>query len=51
VNGSSRPAGATERATNSLNDDPDLAVVVAAWSDLPESVRDRIVDVVKAAGI
>jgi hypothetical protein len=31
------------------SDDPDLATVVAAWSELPETIRTGIVAMVKAA--
>jgi hypothetical protein len=31
--------------------DPELAAVVAAWSDLPPAVRAGIVAMVKAAGV
>jgi hypothetical protein len=51
ANGGTRPGYATESATSSLNDDPDLAVVVAAWSKLPEAVRDRIVAMIKATTV
>ena len=51
ANGGSRPGYATESATRSLNDDPDLAVVVAAWPELPETIRAGIVAMVKAATI
>jgi hypothetical protein len=51
ANGGTRPGYATESATNSLNDDPDLAVVVAAWPELPETIRAGIVAMVKAATV
>jgi hypothetical protein len=35
--------------TDTCQNDPDLAAVVAAWSDLPEAVRAGIVAMVKAA--
>jgi hypothetical protein len=40
---------ATESATSLLPDDRDLAVVVAAWPELPEAVRAGIVALAKAA--
>ena len=43
-----RPARATKSATGPLLDDPDLAVVVAAWHELPETVRAEIVALVEA---
>jgi hypothetical protein len=51
TNGNTRPGCATESATSSLNDDPDLAVVVAAWPELPVAVRAGIVAMVKAATV
>jgi hypothetical protein len=39
ASGSSRPPRATESATGPLFDDPALATVVAAWPDLPDTVR------------
>jgi hypothetical protein len=42
ANGGTRPVRATESATNSVNDDPDLAFMVAAWPDLPDTVRAGI---------
>jgi hypothetical protein len=44
----SRPAGATESATRAVFDDYDLATVVAAWPDLPDTVRARILAMVSA---
>ena len=44
-----RPVRATECATSLLSEYPDLAVVVAAWPELPEAVRAGIVAMVKAA--
>ena len=38
-----------ESATGPLFDDPDLAVLVAAWPELPETVRVGIVAIVRAA--
>jgi hypothetical protein len=49
ANGGSRPAGATESATTALPADRDLAVVVAGWPVLPESVRADIVAAVRSA--
>jgi hypothetical protein len=42
ASGSSRPPRATESATGPLFEDPALPVVVAAWSDLRETVRTSI---------
>ena len=42
----SRPARATESATSLLNDDADLATVVAAWPGLPDTVRAGILAMV-----
>jgi hypothetical protein len=42
VNGGSRPGRATESATGTLFNDPNLAVVVAAWPEFPEAVRAGI---------
>jgi hypothetical protein len=47
----SRPAGATESATDPPLDDADLAIVVAAWPDLPKTVHAGIVAMVKAARV
>jgi len=44
-----RPVGATESATSPLPDDPELALIVAAWPELPEAFRAGIVAMVKAA--
>lgn len=41
---------ATPPATPTLPTDPELAAVVAAWSDLPPAVRAGIVVMVKVAG-
>jgi hypothetical protein len=49
VNGGSRPGRATESATVRVNDDPDLAAVVTAWPNLPDSVRAGIL--VMATGL
>jgi hypothetical protein len=35
--------------TDTCNTDPDLAAVVAAWSELPEAVKAGILAMVKAA--
>jgi len=51
ANGGRRPARGTESATSPLPDDPDLAVVVAAWPELPEAVRAGIVAMVKDASV
>jgi len=40
---------ATESATSLLPEYPELAVVLAAWPELPEAVRADIVAMVKAA--
>jgi hypothetical protein len=47
--GGQRPARATESATGQLSGNPELAVVVAAWPELPETVRAGIVAMVRAA--
>ena len=39
----------TGHSTTSCTNDPDLAAVVEAWSELPEAVRAGIVAMVKAA--
>jgi hypothetical protein len=44
-----RPTSATESATGLSPEDLDLAIVVGAWSDVPEPVRARIVAMVKGA--
>ena len=44
-----RPPTATPNATRLLPDDPDLAAVVSAWSDLPKAIKAGIVAMVKAA--
>jgi len=44
-----RPTRATKSATSPLRDDPDLAVVVAAWPELTEAVRAGIMAMVKVA--
>ena len=44
-----RPPVATKSATSPLADDPDFAVVLAAWPELPHAVRAAIVATVKAA--
>jgi hypothetical protein len=44
-----RPVRATKNATNSLPDDRDLAVVLAAWPELSDTVRAGIVAMVKAS--
>jgi len=49
VNGGSRPGRATESATGHSPNDPDLAIVVAAWLELPKTVRAVIVAIVEAA--
>jgi hypothetical protein len=46
VNGSSRPPRATESPTELLFNDPALATVVAAWPDLPDTVRASILAMV-----
>ena len=46
-----RPLAATKSATTLLADDPDLAVVLAAWPDLPLAVRAAVVATVKAASV
>ena len=48
VSGGSRPPRATESATRAVFDDPDLATVVAAWPDLPDTVRAGILAMVSA---
>jgi hypothetical protein len=45
-----RPACATESATSLLPEYPDLAVVLAAWPELPEAVCAGIMAMVKAMG-
>jgi hypothetical protein len=49
ASGGSRPARATESATSWVTDDSDLADVVAAWAELPRTVRAGILAMVKAA--
>jgi hypothetical protein len=49
VNVLRRPPCATKSATGPLDDDPDLAVVVAARPELSETVRAEIVALVEAA--
>jgi hypothetical protein len=44
-----RPTGATKSATSPVPDDRDLAVVLAAWPELPEAIRAGIAAMVKAA--
>jgi hypothetical protein len=51
ANGGSRPPRATESATKPPPDDSDLAVVLAAWPNLPDTVRAGIVAMVKAATV
>jgi hypothetical protein len=51
TNGGTRPGCATESATRFMAEYPDLAVVSAAWPDLPEAVRAGIVAMVKAATV
>jgi hypothetical protein len=46
-----RPRGATKSATSALANDPDFAVVLAAWPELPHAVRAAIVATVKAASV
>jgi len=40
---------ATESATSLLTEYPDLAVVVAAWPELPDAIRAGIVAMVTSA--
>ena len=51
VNVGPRPVGATKSATIYWPNDPDLAVVLAAWPELPEAVRAGIVAMVKAGTV
>jgi hypothetical protein len=44
-----RPPRASESATSRLTDDADLGVVLAAWSEMPATVRASILTLVKAA--
>ncbi|MFI5454869.1 MAG: hypothetical protein ACHRXM_05400, partial [Isosphaerales bacterium] len=44
-----RPVRATESATSLIPEYPDLAVVLAAWPELPEAFRAGIVAIIKAA--
>ena len=48
ASGGSRPPRATESDTGAIIGGPDLASVVAAWPDLPDSVRVAIVAMVSA---
>ena len=43
------PSVAPHLSTDTCKTDPDLAVAVAAWSELPEAIRTGIVAMVKAA--
>jgi hypothetical protein len=43
------PRALPKGATSLLPDDRDLAVVLAAWPELPEAVRASIVAMIKAA--
>ena len=43
-----RPARATKSATGSPPDDPDLAIVLAVWHELPATVRAKVIALVKA---
>jgi hypothetical protein len=47
ANAGSRPRRATESATKLLNNDPALAVVMAAWPELPDSVKAEVVAMIK----
>jgi hypothetical protein len=49
ADGRSRPGRATESATRPRSLDSDLAVVVAAWAELPASVRANILAMVNDA--
>jgi hypothetical protein len=51
TDGGTRPGRATESATMVNAEYPDLAVVSAAWPELPEAVRAGIVAMVKAATV
>jgi hypothetical protein len=51
VNVVPRPVRATESATRLMAEYPDLAVVSAAWPELPEAVRAGIVAMVKTATV
>jgi hypothetical protein len=44
-----RPVRATAGATEVLPDDPQLAIVIDAWSDLPDAVKSTILMLVKAS--
>ncbi len=49
VNAPIRPLTATENATGLVPTNPGLATVIAAWDQLPESLRAGIVAMVKSA--
>jgi hypothetical protein len=48
ANAASRPVRATKCATSLVTDEPDLAVLLAAWPELSETLRVGIVAMVKA---
>jgi hypothetical protein len=43
------PPITTEFTTRPIFDDPDLAVVAEAWTDLPDAIRQGIVAMVRAS--
>ena len=43
-----RPVAATKNATDGSEADRDLAVVVAVWRDLPDSVRVAVMRIIEA---
>jgi hypothetical protein len=43
-----RPPRATHGATQLPSDDPDLAAIVAAWPDLPETIKAGIMGMVRS---
>jgi hypothetical protein len=45
----STPPVADHLPTDTCKNDPDLAVVVAAWPELPEAIKAGILAMVKAA--
>lgn len=44
-----RPATAPVPATRSIVGDPDLEAIIEAWPDLPQAIRDKILEVVRAS--